>query len=107
MYNDDGSKRSGIAFEKSYVEDFKENIKYLCNVMYTIDGSSGKSLIINKKSHGVYIDRLGNEVEKGELPLNELVEISSESLIIDYSLGCDEKPMLRYISKDEADRLLL
>lgn len=98
-----------INIEKAMAEVFKDDIRYLWNVAYSVDRSSGKSIIFAKNSFAVgsYVNSIGDEVEKGELTLQKVAEISKENIIIRCSMESNGKHIMRYISREEAERLLL
>lgn len=98
VYNDG---KTDIIVTNDMVAVFEDDIKYLGDAMYCMDGSSGDIVITSKRSAGGCREHTEYGIHYGSLTVEQLKEISIKNVVIQYSTGRSDQNIIVYASKDD------
>ena len=96
IYNVGGAD---IEVERGMVGVIEDDVRYLNNAMYSIDGSSGEAVIVSKRSTKNYSDIAEDKTASKTFTVQRLIEMSNESLVTRLIKGRNGKYVLSYVSK--------
>ena len=92
--------KADIEIESGMAGVIEDDVRYLNNAMYSIDGSSGEAVIASKRSTTDYSDLAEEKTISKALTVQRLIKMSNESLVTRLIEGRHGKYVLSYVSKD-------